>query len=96
MSSTFKTALAATVILVLSGCSPRPLIAQTETKAEAYPVSCLMECAPIPKPVGATEAELIRWELSVVHWGETCRARHNDCMEKLRERNETKNAARLD
>lgn len=94
MSNTFKTALAVTVILFLSGCSLRPLIAQTETKAEAYPVSCLMECAQIPKPMGVTEAELIRWEFSVVQWGETCLARHNDCVEKLRKRNEHRPEAR--
>jgi len=78
----------ASVMMLLSACSSMPSLGPTLPTVAIYPAACLMPCPPLPIPESPNEADLIRWELSVVQWGEVCRSRHNDCSEQLHGRNE--------
>ena len=82
-SSTARLALSALVILMLSsGCATR--FVPPTPELQIRPQECLRTCPAIPEPTGPSEAEMMRWDLQMVQWGERCAHVAQDCSEASR------------
>lgn len=73
---------AAATLLLSSGCATRFVPPTQELKVN--PQECLRTCTEIPEPTGPGEAELMRWEMQMVQWGERCAQLTADCAEASR------------
>lgn len=82
-SSPTLRAWSALAILSLSACSLMPSPGPTVCIPAAAPPECLQTCGPMPAPTGPGEAEMMRWELQTVHWGERCLAINRGCIPAL-------------
>lgn len=82
-SSPARLALSAAVILMLSsGCAPR--FVRPTPELQGKHLECVRTCPAIPEPTGPSEAEMMRWELQMVQWGERCTRVSQDCAEASR------------
>lgn len=86
MSKSFPPPLAliASATLMLSACSSMPSGAPIDTTPlQAPPPECLKACGSMPEPSGRSEAEMMRWELQAVQWGERCLTINRECRKAL-------------
>lgn len=74
---------AACLLPCLSACQPGFVKPTPPAPLRVKPAECLKVCPPMPDLTGPSEAELWRWQESMVGWGEACAAIPDACVKEM-------------